>query len=59
MTHFSVIAAPSILGLKPSGVEMLPAALKQSGLIEGLQAGDGGASRRPPITQKEIPPPCC
>lgn len=40
MAQVSVIEAPSILGLKPSGVEMLPDALKQAGLIEGLQADD-------------------
>ena len=35
---YSVIAAPSILGLKPTGVELLPKALRQEGLVERLNA---------------------
>lgn len=33
-----IISAASILGLKPSGVEMLPSALLTHGLKEGLQS---------------------
>ncbi|TLX86979.1 MAG: hypothetical protein E6K97_09795 [Thaumarchaeota archaeon] len=35
---YSVIAAPSILGLKPTGVELLPKALREEGLVERLNA---------------------
>lgn len=38
MIKFSVIDAPSILGLKPSGVEFLPEALKKVGFIDKLHA---------------------
>lgn len=36
--EFAVIDAPSILGLRPTGVELLPDALKAAGLIEKLNA---------------------
>jgi arginase len=42
MQKFSILDAPSILGLKPSGVENLPQALKKAGLIQGLQAEYAG-----------------
>src|ERR671918_1384871 len=38
MLHFSVLDAPSILGLRPTGVEKLPQALKAAGLLEALKA---------------------
>jgi arginase len=38
MLDFSILDAPSILGLKPTGVEKLPEALKVAGLIEKLNA---------------------
>lgn len=42
MLRSSVIDAPSILGFKPTGVETLPEALKNAGLIRGLQAEYAG-----------------
>ena len=42
MPKFSIIEAPSILGLSPTGVEFLPEALKQAGLLRGLQAEYAG-----------------
>lgn len=48
MAHFSVIETPSSLGLKPTGVETLPEALKNAGLIEGLQAEYAGRVEVPP-----------
>ncbi len=36
--RYAIIEAPSILGLKPNGVERLPAALLDLGLAEALQA---------------------
>jgi hypothetical protein len=38
MSKFVVIEAPSILGLKPTGVECLPDALKGANLLEELGA---------------------
>jgi arginase len=40
--HFTIIDAPSILGLRPTGVELLPNALKAAGLIERLNANYAG-----------------
>lgn len=48
MPQFTVIDAPSILGLKPTGVEILPEALKKAGLIRGLQAEYAGRVEAPP-----------
>ena len=38
MDRFAIIEAPSILGLRPSGVERLPEALLRGGLAEALSA---------------------
>jgi arginase len=40
--EYSVIDAPSILGLCPTGVEHLPKALREAGLLERLNAENGG-----------------
>jgi arginase len=42
MSSFAVIEAPSILGLKPTGVETLPDALVRAGLIDRLRARHAG-----------------
>ena len=42
MPQFAVIEAPSILGLKPTGVEMLPEALIRAGLLDRLGARHAG-----------------
>jgi arginase len=42
MSHIAVIEAPSILGLRPSGVETLPEALLRAGLIDRLAARHAG-----------------
>lgn len=42
MRQVAVIEAPSILGLRPSGVQMLPEALLRAGLIERLKARHAG-----------------
>jgi len=39
---YSVIDAPSILGLQPTGVELLPKALREEGLVERLSAEYSG-----------------
>jgi len=41
-TRYVIVEAPSILGLKPTGVETLPAALIDAGLVERLRARHGG-----------------
>jgi arginase len=38
LPKFTIIDAPSILGLRPTGVELLPEALKAAGIIGGLNA---------------------
>src|SRR5215207_7903404 len=42
MSRFAVIEAPSILGLRPTGVETLPDALLNAGLIDRLGARHAG-----------------
>ncbi len=42
MSRFAVLEAPSILGLRPTGVECLPEALLQAGLLERLRARHAG-----------------
>ena len=40
--QFTIIDAPSILGLRPTGVEYLPEALKAAGIMERLNADYAG-----------------
>ncbi|MGH9954408.1 MAG: arginase family protein [Nitrososphaera sp.] len=42
MAQFTIIDAPSILGLRPTGVQHLPEALKAAGLMSELRAEYGG-----------------
>ena len=35
---YAIVEAPSVLGLKPTGVEQLPEALLRQGLAQRLQA---------------------
>ncbi|MFL6522262.1 MAG: arginase family protein [Nitrososphaera sp.] len=42
MVQFTIIEAPSILGLRPTGVQHLPQALKAAGLMSELSAEYGG-----------------
>jgi arginase len=42
LAQFTIIDAPSILGLRPTGVEDLPEALKAAGLMGELRAEYGG-----------------
>jgi arginase len=42
LEQFTIIDAPSILGLRPTGVEHLPEALKAAGLMSELRAEYGG-----------------
>ena len=42
MSRFAIIEAPSILGLRPTGVDTLPEALLREGLIDRLRARHAG-----------------
>jgi arginase len=42
LAQFTIIEAPSILGLRPTGVQHLPKALKAAGLMSELRAEYGG-----------------
>jgi arginase len=55
MSHFAVIDAPSILGLKPNGVERLPEALKAAGLLAGLNAEYAGRVEPLPYNPRRDP----
>jgi arginase len=57
MAHYAVLEAPSVLGLFPGGVERLPAALLDAGLVDALAARHAGVvvppaydARRDPVT---------
>jgi arginase len=52
MRKITVIDAPSILGLHPTGVERLPEALKAAGIVEGLGADYSGQVTPPPYSTK-------
>jgi arginase len=55
MPHFAVIDAPSVLGLRPSGVEHLPEALKAAGLLAGLNAEYAGRVEPLPYNPRRDP----
>lgn len=48
MPRFAIVEAPSILGLRPTGVEDLPRALLEAGLLQGLDAEHAGQVAAPP-----------
>jgi arginase len=53
--RFAVIEAPSILGLRPTGVEMLPEALLRAGLARRLAARLAGRVEPPPYDARRDP----
>jgi arginase len=55
MPRFAIIDAPSILGLKPTGVEHLPEALKAVGLQTGLNAEYAGRVEPLPYNPQRDP----
>ena len=55
MPHFAVIDAPSVLGLRPTGVERLPEALKAAGLLTGLSAEHAGRVEPLPYNPRRDP----
>ena len=55
MRKLAVVEAPSVLGLRPTGVEDLPAALLGAGLAEGLGAQHAGRVEPPPYDPERDP----
>ncbi len=55
MSRFVIIDAPSILGLRPTGVEELPKALKAAGLWTALNAEHAGRVDPPPYNAERDP----
>ncbi|MFF5367356.1 arginase family protein [Streptomyces sp. NPDC013187] len=55
MRRLAIIEAPSVLGLRPTGVEDLPAALLGAGLAEGLGAVHAGRVEPPPYDWERDP----
>ncbi|MEV0238750.1 arginase family protein [Streptomyces sp. NPDC050674] len=51
----AIVEAPSVLGLRPTGVEELPAALLGAGLAEGLGAWHAGRVEPPPYDPERDP----
>ncbi|WP_343703274.1 arginase family protein [Chitinophaga sp.] len=49
MKPLQIIAAPSILGLKPNGVEKLPAALRKAGLLPAIYKTKNGYTEMPDL----------
>jgi arginase len=54
-TPFSVLDAPSILGLRPTGVEHLSDALRTAGLLDPLHATHAGRIPPPPYSPQRDP----
>lgn len=52
MLQFITIDAPSVLGLRPTGVQRLPEALKTAGLLEGFETRDAGRLDPPPYCSR-------
>jgi arginase len=55
MRHIAIIEAPSILGLRPTGVEKLPDALNRAGLTRNLNARKAGRVESGPYSEKRDP----
>jgi arginase len=55
MLPFVIVDAPSVLGLRPNGVEELPEALKAAGLKAGLDAEYAGRVEPPPYKLERDP----
>ncbi len=55
MPRFAILEAPSVLGLRPSGVEDLPEALNKAGLRARLAATHAGRLDPPPYDPRRDP----
>jgi len=53
--RYAIIEAPTVLGLRPTGVETLPDALLGAGLAERLQARRAGRVESPPYDDRRDP----
>jgi hypothetical protein len=53
--RYSVVEAPSILGLKPTGVDRLAVSLVENGLVAGLKARHGGRVEPPSYSAERDP----
>jgi arginase len=53
--HYAIIEAPSVLGLRPTGVETLPDALLGAGLATRLRARRAGRVEPPPYDDRRDP----
>lgn len=53
--RYAIIEAPSVLGLRPTGVETLPDALLGAGLAERLRARRAGRVEPPPYDDRRDP----
>jgi arginase len=53
--RYAIIEAPSVLGLKPTGVETLPKRLLEYGLAHRLQARSGDRLKTPPYGYERDP----
>jgi arginase len=53
--HYAIIEAPSVLGLRPTGVEALPDALLAAGLATRLGARRAGRVQPPPYDDRRDP----
>lgn len=54
-SRYAIIEAPSILGLKPTGVEKLPKRLLSNGLAERLNARRAASLKTPPYSSTRDP----
>jgi len=53
--HYAILEAPSVLGLRPTGVETLPQALLGAGLARRLNARRAGRIEPPPYDDRRDP----
>lgn len=54
-SKYTIVDAPSILGLKPTGVQLLPEALRAAGIVERLEGESGGQVLSLPYNSKRNP----
>jgi arginase len=55
MSRYAIVDAPSVLGLRPTGVELLPEAMKAAGLHVGLEASYAGRLEPPSYAARRDP----
>lgn len=55
ISRYTTIDAPFILGLKPTGAQLLPEALRAAGIVERLEGESGGQVLSLPYNSKRNP----